>query len=149
MKRNEITSEIRRIRRMLERCGMGRVDPWTMNEARNSLVALERNLPKDSPQDYHLGIEGFDTVMSYIAREEPTLMELALDPVRDHIADGKRIAHVARCRRLPVLKVEAPAPIKQRYGKIKTVNAYPTHLLAEYFSDGSFDLAEDEYKDAA
>ena len=149
MKRNEIASELRRIRHLLGNSVNTPVDPWRMRDVRNSLLVLERNLPRDKPEDYHLGIEGFDTVMSYIAREEPTLMKLALDPVRDHIADGKRIAHVARCRRLPVLKVDAPAPIKQRYSKIKTVNAYPTHLLAEYFSDGSFDQAEDEYRDAA
>lgn len=100
---------------------------------RAALHSLEKNLAPDDADAYQIDILGFDTVLSYLSKTNPEALDLILDPVFDTISDGLNLSRRARCRGIPILKVSAPAHIKARYPKVSHVNAYPTHLLAEYF----------------
>ncbi|TMV08680.1 hypothetical protein FGK63_06040 [Ruegeria sediminis] len=81
----------------------------------NQLFALERELAPTQKPDFEIGIEGFDTVLSYLSKTNPEALDLIHDPIHDTVKDGKTLAVRARCRGLPVLRVEAPAHIKTRY----------------------------------
>lgn len=74
---------------------------------------------------------GYDTILGYLAKFEPTRMELIDQDAEATQRDGWWCTHRANERRLQVHKVQAP-PFLQEQG-IETVNAYPTSLLAERF----------------
>lgn len=122
-----IAAEVRRIQHALD----GYVP---MYEVRGMLDRLERDIAPDTPAAYACPVEGFDTVLSYLSKHDQIILELAHDPVRDFIVDGKNLAKCARNRGLPVLRVAAPEAVSVRYRRVTHVNAYPTHLLAEYFA---------------
>lgn len=103
-------------------------------DAANSLDLLEHEIAGPGPENFDdCPVEGFDTILSYLARTNPEAFELLDDPVHGTITDGIMVSNYARKRGLPVLRVAAPAYIRRRYPKAKTVNAYPTHLLVEIY----------------
>lgn len=74
---------------------------------------------------------GYDTVLGYLAKHDPIVLEL-LDRDPDATKrDGYWLMHRARERGLEVVKVEACPWLRQN--GIKMVNAYPQSLLAERF----------------
>lgn len=94
---------------------------------------LEVEIAGTDAEDFTCDVVGFDTVLSYLAKTNPEVLDLMPNPVHDTIRDGMIIAAKARARRLPVVKVAACEHMKRRFPKARYVNAYPTHLLVEYF----------------
>jgi hypothetical protein len=74
---------------------------------------------------------GHDTVLGYLAKHNPGVLEL-LDQEPDATrVDGVKLREVAKRRGIELLKVEA-CPWLRGFG-IQTVNAYPIRLLADHF----------------
>lgn len=71
--------------------------------------------------------EGFDTVLGWLAKNNPEALMLMQDPIFDTRRDGFWLMHKAEQEGCKVKKVSAP-PIMAEEG-IPTVNAYPNALL--------------------
>lgn len=129
MTTSEIIAEIRRIRRDMVRNKIGAFTAATR------LFALENAAAPCGTNDLvSVEIDGFDTVLGYLAKNDPAQADLTYDLTHDTVAAGKRCATLARARGLPILRVKAPAAVSTRYPKVTKVNAYPVHLLAEVLS---------------
>jgi len=94
---------------------------------------LEIEIAGTKQEDFTCNVVGFETVLSYLAKSNPEALDLMTNPVHETIADGMRVAAIARGRGLPIIKIEACQHIRKRFPKAEYVNAYPTHLLVEYF----------------
>lgn len=106
----------------------------TARSVASQLEALEHDLAGTQPEDFgECPVAGFDTILSYLSRTNPEAFDLIDEPVHGTITDGLRAAHLARSRGIPVLRVVAPPHIQRRFPKAKTVNAYPTWFLDEFY----------------
>lgn len=52
--------------------------------------------------------EGYDTVWSFLSREEPFSIELLLDPARDLLPDQEKAQRVAQRAGFDIVPVKAP-----------------------------------------
>lgn len=76
---------------------------------------------------------GYDTVLGWIAKNNPGLLDL-IDRVPEATQrDGFWLKHRCREQGLEVIKVDACAFLSKQ--GIKSVNSYPIHLLNVRFSD--------------
>lgn len=73
--------------------------------------------------------EGYDTVVGFIAKTQPSAFEMFADPATETQHDGFWLKHQASRRGLGVVKVEAPEAFKEM--GIEVINAYPLSLLQE------------------
>jgi hypothetical protein len=99
-----------------------------------ALECLEHEIAGTETEDFDdCPVEGFDTILSYLARTNPEAFSLMDEPVHGTIREGFLVAQKARIRGLPIIRVVAPAHMRRRFPKATHVNAYPTHLLVEIF----------------
>lgn len=132
MNAQDTTASIRNIRRVLADHVSGK-RPASPSMIIRAMENLERDLAPDTAESYEIGIVGFDTILSYLSKEDRFTLDMMDDVVFNTIEDGKALSKSARARGLPILKVSAPAAITTRFPKVTHVNAYPTHLLADHF----------------
>ena len=76
---------------------------------------------------------GFDTVLGYLAKVNPGLLDLIDRDPSATLRDGYWLCHRAKERDIKTVKVEA-CPWLRKQG-ITTVNAYPVELLEERLGD--------------
>lgn len=134
MTRSEIAAELREIRRSITRTPGERI--MTRYATIKWLQNLERDVASTTDDAYQgTEIVGYDTVLGYLSKYDPVVMDLTLDPVFDTVADGKALAQKCRARGATILRVAACKHIKQRYPKVTHVNAYPINLLAEHYGN--------------
>ena len=125
MKPQEIIAELRSIRRQTGKL--------LSNLERQQIENLEIEIAGTEQEDFTSNVVGFETVLSYLAKSNPEALDLMPNPVHETIKEGKIIASWARGRGLPIIKIEACQHMRKRFPKAEYVNAYPTHLLVEYF----------------
>ncbi|MFN4278283.1 MAG: hypothetical protein ACK4FJ_18475 [Ferrovibrio sp.] len=70
---------------------------------------------------------GYDTVLGWLARNEPGILIHLEDPVEDTKRDGFWLCH--RCREQGLNVIRVPAPPGLRQVGIEEVNAYPVELI--------------------
>jgi len=75
--------------------------------------------------------EGHNTVLGYIAENNPEMLELISDPAEGTQRDGFKLSHWVRGYGIDPIKVDAPSIL--RIKGIEKVNAYPEHLLKDRF----------------
>lgn len=73
--------------------------------------------------------QGWDTVLGWTAKHNPAFFDLCDDPISGTVRDGYWLTHRCRERGINAISVDAPAHLAAR--GIRTVNAYPTSLVAQ------------------
>lgn len=73
--------------------------------------------------------EGYDTVLGYLGKTHPEVLDLMEDPISGTQHDGFWLQHRSARLGRGTIKVEAPAPLLE--AGIQVVNAYPVDLLRE------------------
>ena len=76
-------------------------------------------------------VPGYDTVVGYLAKYHPEMIDLLSDPIADTRRDGILLARECKRKGRDVHKVDAPT-IFQDEG-IATLNSYPVDLLKVRF----------------
>lgn len=104
----------------------------------DAIATIERMRPESQrnlrePEDYQTDLEGYDTVLGFLSKHDPFILEMMVDPVEETQRDGFWLMHRARERGLPSLKVPAPKAVTDLYPSIETVKAWPVDLLKERF----------------
>lgn len=76
--------------------------------------------------------DGYDTVIGWLAKNKPHIVELMSDPVHDTMADGRLLAKTCKDRGIEAVKVDAPLIfVKEGF---HVINSYPIRLLEERFN---------------
>lgn len=75
--------------------------------------------------------DGFDTVLGYIAKHRPEVLDFMDMNPEATTRDGFWLTNQAKVRKLKVCKVLAPEVLRKQGRHIEMVNAYPVSLLAE------------------
>lgn len=70
---------------------------------------------------------GYDTIVGYLAKNDPDQLRSLRDPVNDTSRDGFACKHKAERQGYSVYKVSAPSALVAR--GITELNAYPEHIL--------------------
>lgn len=141
MKAQEIITEIRAIRRTIEcpplphqRGRQGGTLKGSRRWALKALLALEKNIAPDDVDDFcSIDAPQYDTVLGFLAKNDPICLDLMNDPIHDTVIDGRTLSNMSRKRGLPVIKVAAPVHITSRYPKVTHLNAYDVTILADHF----------------
>jgi len=115
---------------------LGAASLFAFMEAMGGEVAIEEQPETTRPPRVDIRFlspcpPGFDTVLGYLAKHDPVVLDLLDRDPEATKRDGFWLKHRARERELEVVKVEACPWLRQN--GIRWVNAYPTSLLAERF----------------
>lgn len=85
------------------------------------------------PEDYQTDLSGYDTVLGFLSKHDPFILEMMVCPVEETQRDGFWLMHRARERGLTSISVPAPKVVRDLYPSIETVKAWPVALLHERF----------------
>jgi hypothetical protein len=102
---------------------------WAREQIENLLPAFQKKPCGFAATDDFKSVtpKGWNTVLGYLAVEQPAMLALMEEPVSDTVRDGCWLVH--RCRELHIEPIKVPAPAIARAQGITEVNAYPVSLL--------------------
>ena len=75
--------------------------------------------------------DGYDTVLGYLAREQPEIINLMSEPIGDTLKDSLSLK--AKCVKADTLVETVDAPPALRERGIMQINAYPLDYLVDRF----------------